>query len=188
MGLARELTRLGSALETAGRNATAPAPPAEPAAAAPRPAPAAPARLPEPAPGRASAAAAAFSPADLERETGDLAGSLLRYHRLVATFGVGASSLEELLAGPPVDPAVRPRAAAPVFEMSEPAGEPPAAPTVEPVPITSLCYSGPEALRRALGLRGELRDLVSQGAPAGAVTELAEEIFDLVQLGLDGGR
>jgi hypothetical protein len=29
---------------------------------------------------------------------------------------------------------------------------------------------------------------VSQGAPAGAITELAEEIFDLVQLGLDGGR
>jgi hypothetical protein len=176
MGVARELMRLGSALETAGR--AAPAPPAEPAAAEPRPAPAAPVRTPEPAP------AAPVSPADLERESADLAGSLLRYHRFVATFGVGQSSVEELLAGPPADPTVRPRAAAPVFEISEPAIEPPA----EPVPITSLCYGGPEALRRALGLRGELRDLVAQGAAAGAITELAEEIFDLVQLGLDGGR
>jgi hypothetical protein len=171
MGVARELVRLGSALETAG-HAAAP-PPAAPVAAPavePRPAPTPPARAPEPV-------AAAVSPADLERETGDLAGSLLRYHRFVATFGLGPSSLEELLAGPPADPAVRPRPAAPAVERP-----------AEPVPITSLCYSGPEALRRALGLRGELRDLVAQGAPAGAITELAEEIFDLVQLGLDGGR
>jgi len=182
MGVARELMRLGNALETAGRDA--PALPPEPAAE-PRPAPAPPARIPEPAPVRPAAPApVAVSPAALERETGDLAGSLLRYHRFVATLDAGPSSLEELFAGPPHDPAARPRAAAPVFEMSEPAIEPPA----EPVPITSLCYRGPEALRRALALRGELRDLLAQGAPASAITDLAEEIFDLVQLGLDGGR
>jgi len=152
MGVARELMRLGSALETAGRAAPMPAAPAAP--------PAEPRTEPHPAP--------TVPPADLARETPDLAGSLLRYHRFVATFGLGQASLEELLAGPPADSAARAGA--------------------EPVPITSLCYSGPEALRRALGLRGELRDLVTQGAPAGAITELAEEIFDLVQLGLDGGR
>jgi hypothetical protein len=139
---------------------------------------------------RAAAAGAAAAPA-IEQESGDLAGSLIRYHRFVTTLGWGTASLAEVLAGPPADPAFT---AAEALEIPEPEfggrRDAPAAPvaTAEPVPITALCYSGPEALRRAMSLREELRRLVTEGAPPDAITELAEEVFDLVQLGLDGGR
>jgi chemotaxis protein histidine kinase CheA len=201
LGLARELTRLAGALENAGRAAPTlePAPAAAAAApvAPPHPAPAPQPVVEPPAaptvrpPAAAPAPAAAAAPEDLDREAPDLAGSLLRYHRYVTTLGLGPASLDELLSGPPADPARAP--AAPAFEVPEPAIEPAPATAAtaaapEPVPITSLCYSGPDALRRALGLRAELSELVMHGAPAATITELVEEIFDLVQLGLDGGR
>jgi hypothetical protein len=176
IGLAKELTRLGATLDAAGRAPTAPAADtadtadtAAPAGPAPAAAPAAPARDAVPSTGLV----------ELEQETGDLAGSLLRYHRYVATLGLGPSSLQELLGGPPADLARR---------AGQPAATAVTTETAEPVPITSLCYSGPDALARALSLREEVRTLLGQGVPVSALTDLVEEVFDLVQLGIDGGR
>jgi hypothetical protein len=87
------LTELANAL---GRLA-APAPAAK--------APVAPAEpTPAPAPRPAPVAAGVADHGD-ERETADLAGSLLRFHRLVATHGYGTPSLEELIADTPISPA-----------------------------------------------------------------------------------
>jgi hypothetical protein len=187
LGLARELSRLAAALDTAGAEHTEAPPAPEP--------------VRDSAPSLGPVAAA--SPADLERETNDLAGSLLRYERLVATIGFGLPSLQELLEVVPGQLPAAPPAPAPAsdFEIPEPELEsrpvprPAATPALAPEPpapelvlITDLCYQGADALRRALGLREQLNGLVSQGAPAAAITELAEEIFDLVKLGLDGGH
>jgi hypothetical protein len=193
LSLARELTKLASTLESAG------AEPAAAPAAGPHPTPVT--HAPEPirssAPGFTPVAAA--TQADLERETNDLAGGLLRYERLVTTQGFGLPSLQELLAGasaeapPRAAPQARPSpAAVPLtaeFDLAERGRppQPPAAPAAaQPVPISALCYSGAAALHRALSLREELNRLVSQNAPAEAITDLSEEIFDLVKLGLDG--
>ncbi|MFQ6044981.1 MAG: hypothetical protein ACE5PT_01305 [Gemmatimonadales bacterium] len=132
------------------------------------------------------AAAAPAAPAE-ERDTGeeveeppDLAGSWQRYERYAEHLGLGEPSLHELLAGPPADPR---RAAA-----TAPAGPP----TVETggeelVDITSLCYSGRAALERAVAIRSQVREaLAAADADDATVTELIEEIFDLVELGLEG--
>jgi hypothetical protein len=47
----------------------------------------------------------------------------------------------------------------------------------------TLCYSGKNALARALSLRERLAQLVAAGAPAADVQEVLEEVFDLVRLG-----
>jgi hypothetical protein len=144
-------------------------PPLEPVAVAPEPAPAArPTPVATPAP--------TISAEDLEREAPDLAGSLLRYERLVATHGWGTPSLSALISadGGAAAPAAPPAPAVPV---------PPPPPPAELTPIENLCYSGRAALERALGLRGQVRELIAAGAPAEVVEELLEEVFDLVRLG-----
>jgi hypothetical protein len=167
IGLAKELSQLGGAFEAVGRVAPA--------------APAAPVRAPAPQVAPTTPAPSA----GLEHESNDLAGSLLRYHRYATTMGWGAPSLDELLAGSGADPSGAP----PARRSPAPAAPAAAAPAVaEPVAITALQYSGGDALRRALSLREEVESLLSQEAPADAVAELVEEIFDLVELGLDGGR
>lgn len=132
---------------------------------------------PAPEPRRAAAvpapvAAPAAPPAagdDLDRETPDLAGSMLRYERLVATHGWGTPSVAALISGDG-GTAVAVAAAPP-------------APAPAPIPIESLCYSGRAALERALGLRSQVRELIAAGAPNDVVQELLEEVFDLVRLG-----
>jgi hypothetical protein len=94
-------------------------------------------------------------------------GSLVRYHRLLDTVGLGSPSLDELVAGPPETRAVAPVAPA----------------AADPVSITTLCYSGKRALDRVLSLREQVTQLVAAGAPAGDVQEILEEVFDLVRLG-----
>jgi hypothetical protein len=137
-----------------------------------------------PAPPPAAPAAAVAAEAN---ETADLAGSLTRYQRLLATVGLGSPSLDQFLAGLARDaigaPAAPPPARAPA---PAPAPAPPAAPVApeeELVSITTLCYAGKSALDRALSLRERVTELVAAGAPAGDVQELLEEVFDLVRLG-----
>lgn len=99
-------------------------------------------------------------------------GSWIRYERYAHALGSAEASLEALIAGPPADPAV----AAPKADGAEAAV----------VPITSLCYSGKAALQRALTLRETVRRALASGAPDMAdVTELIQEVFDLVKLGLE---
>jgi len=182
------------------------APPAEPQAAPPAPEPsrapavAAPAARPAaPVPAPAPAASAE----ELEQETPDLAGSLLRYERLVATRGWGPPSIEALIAGESEAPAPTPAAVAAVAPAAvaaavaavtpavapaavaavTPAVAPAVAPAEPLVSIDDLCYRGRAALDRALSLRETARDLVAANAPASAVEELLDEVFDLVRLG-----
>jgi chemotaxis protein histidine kinase CheA len=152
-------------------------PGAAPALAAPAPrAPMAPAAPPRPtAPAAASAPAAAAAPAPAQPvaandEGNDLAGSFLRYERYAAALGLGDPSVDALLAGPPALP------------NGNAAGA-----EGEVVPITSLQYTGPAALQRALTLREELRQAMTQpsAADGNRADELIAEIFDLVQLGLE---
>jgi hypothetical protein len=121
-------------------------------------------------------------------EPDDLAGSLMRYRRYLETLGLGTPSLSELLAGPPADP----RAPAPTVGAAPAPTPVVAAPvtitTPEPVPITALCYRGAAALQRAAGLRAEVAALFAAGVPAAEVRELVEEVFDLVQLGLEAAH
>jgi hypothetical protein len=58
-------------------------------------------------------------------------------------------------------------------------GEPYAAPAAEIAPITDFCYSGAAALRQAMALREKLRSGIPEDRQ-----DLVQEIFDLVELGL----
>ena len=102
---------------------------------------------------------------------------------------LGATQPSQQAASAPAP--VQPRAAAPAAAPPPP---PPATPRPAPapaakpqeeddvVPIESLCYRGPAALRRALELRPQLEPLVA-GNPA--AREVLEELFDLIRLGLE---
>ena len=168
--------------------AAEPAPPPRPT---PAPAPQPAAQAEQPAPPSEPAVAP-------EHETPNLVGSIFRYQRLLETLGLGIPSLEELMAGAPVEPAMaRVSSAAP-----QPAAPAPAGPVIAPVAavptsaalaraeaedeivlIEAICYSGKNALNRALSLREQVNVLVAAGAPATEVQELLEEVFDLVRLG-----
>ena len=96
-------------------------------------------------------------------------GSYQRFDRLVAALGLGAPSLDVLLAGPPALPSAAPAAAAAAEDV---------------VPITALLYSGESAVRRLTSLREQVRGVLAGTSPDGAVLkDLIEEVFDLVQLG-----
>ena len=194
LGLARELAGIATQLEVRPGRAPAVAPAAVPG----------PIAEPAPAPPVVTAAAPPVAEPMLEEdhETPDLAGSLTRYHRYLETLGLGPASLSELLAGPPADPAIAASPAEPAWvaepEHPEPdldLAEEPLAPAAVPVatppelvPITTLCYAGPTALDRALSLRDSVHALAASGASGPKLTELLDEIFDLVRLGLDGDR
>lgn len=52
-------------------------------------------------------------------------------------------------------------------------------------PITDYCYSGRAALQRAMSLRSRVRTArAAGGAAEDGLDDLLEEIFDLVQLGI----
>ena len=53
------------------------------------------------------------------------------------------------------------------------------------VAITEFCYSGSAALQRAVSLRADVRTALETGIVDEELSDLFEEIFDLVQLGLD---
>jgi hypothetical protein len=152
------------------------------------PAPAAPAPRPGPTPAAAPTAARSAAPAaptvassrpsappgktpPVAEDTPGLIGSLLRLRRYVEVAGAQPGSLDELMAGPPP----LPTAAA----TSGPSAG-------EPVPIETICFAGPAALARALSLRDQVRAALTRGGSGTEVSELLEEIFDLVKLGQRG--
>lgn len=105
----------------------------------------------------------------LHKETGDLVGSWIRYERYAGALGFGAASLDDLIAGPPTDPADD----GGVAEESV-------------VPIRDLSYRGPAALERALALREKIQaELKAEAFDLPRVRELIKEVFDLVELGRD---
>ena len=92
-----------------------------------------------------------------------LAASMDLYHQLSVAGGGEQAPLEELFGGPPTT-----------------ATAPPESATDQLPPITEYCYTGPTALRRVLELRGQL-----PGSANDEAGEILQEIFDLVQLGLE---
>jgi chemotaxis protein histidine kinase CheA len=146
-------------------------PPTRPQAPEP---PAAPAARPEPA--VSEAAAARPAPGPPLAEPPNLAGSWIRYERFTGTLGFAEASLEELVSGPP------PETLAPALVTGD------GAEVGEAVPITSLCYGGTAALKRALTLQKQLQVELGRGADDARVGELIQEVFDLVRLGLERGE
>ena len=147
--LAAELDAVTAAIRAVQPDAPPPAPrPMPPSPPPPRPAPPADAPVPE---------------------TADLVGSWTAYQRL-AGGGIGAASLDELLAGGP-------RAAAPVPPS-------PPSPLAEPavVDVGSLLYRGDRALARAQELRAAAKQASGESLRA-----FVEEVCDLVALALEPG-
>jgi len=147
--LAAELDAVTAAIRAVQPGAPPPAPrPMPPSAPPPRPAPPADAPVPE---------------------TADLVGSWTAYQRL-AGGGIGAASLDELLAGGP-------RAAAPAPPSSP-------SPLAEPavVDVGSLLYRGDRALARAQELRAAAKQ-----ASGDSLRAFVEEVCDLVALALEPG-
>ena len=157
--------RLGAVTAALSGTGAVAAPVSAPAPAATRPAP-----RPEPA-----AAATAVE------EGPGLVGSYQRFDQLVTTLGLGAPSLDELLAGPPAMPAAGPARAS---------GAARAAPAADGiVSITELLYSGEAATQRLTSLRDQVRKVLAGKSPDGTVLkDLIEEVFDLVELGAGRGR
>jgi hypothetical protein len=162
-----------AAVTAALRGTAAPAVAAPP----PRPTPATPHRPPAPSavvarPASPLAASATVTAGAADEGPG-LVGSYQRFDRLVATLGLGAASLDELLAGPPPVPAAT---AAP--GTSE-----------DIVPITALLYSAESATQRLMRLRETVRGLLAGASPdRAALQDLIDEVFDLVELGAGGAR
>lgn len=163
-GLGDALTRIATTLKT---RTAQPARSPTRAVAAPAPAtpPPAPTAAPAATPARRSGAGA-----PVMEETGDLAGSFLRYNRYVTTLGPGTSSVAELIAGPPAFPAMAPAAGAQAA-----------------VSLADLSYSGPAALERAMALQADIRAAMRPGGNTAKLPDLVEEVFDLVKLGIQRG-
>lgn len=176
--------------------AAAPTTPTPPPAARPQaaavetaPAPPAPSAVPHPrvsrtpfaiadAPPTPTAEPAVDQPArTTPTEDADLVGSWARFRRYAEALGLERPSVDELLAGPPADPArpsVRAAAAPPLA----------AAPAPSLPLITDYCYRGRAALARAASLRREIQAQLAAGATSDDLRDLIEELLDLVDLGL----
>ena len=142
------------------------------ATATPVPPPAAPAAAAEPAsvamapPPAASSTPATppTSPSSADtRAAAGLAASMDVYHQLSVAGRGEQAPLEELFAGPPTT-----------------ATAPPESSTDQLPPITEYCYTGPAALRRVLELREQF-----PGSANDETGQILQEIFDLVELGLE---
>src|SRR5690349_831096 len=178
---AAELDGLTSAVRTLEPGAPAPAPAPVPARApvpaprrAPMPAPQAPVVPIEtlaPAPAPAPAPARPARVAEAVPETADLIGSWMLYERM-AGAGIGAASLEELLA----PASAFPSPAAPVRAASHSAGAGDAA----AVDVRTLLYRGDRALKRAQELRQAAKQVSGD-----ALRALVDEVCDLVALALE---
>jgi hypothetical protein len=120
-----------------------------------------------------------------EPEWGVLEASFALYSELVATRGLGAASLSQLVGG---------ASAAAEDEQPAPASEPeselapeqelPVQPSEPVVEIGALCYSGRGALLRAAEVRALLNDRLEQHASLSDVRPLLSELLDLVPLAL----
>ena len=89
----------------------------------------------------------------------DIAAGWASFENLRARFGDGESSIEELL------------------------GE---SRDADIVSITELCYSGSAALKQAHIVRDRIRNEMADSAwDAAVITELIDELLDLVDLGID---
>lgn len=175
---AAALATITVAIRRLGGGATAPAVETTPvvpieslaptsAPAAPTPALSTPAdRARRSGPARAPAAAAEPPPGEGAESSPDIAGSWMRYQRMVAA-GVGPASLEELIRGPSADTA-RPPAAAPAAA---------AAPVVD---IRTLVYRGDRARQRAQELRAAARR-----ASGDELRAIIDEVCDLVVLAIE---
>ncbi len=130
------------------------------------------------------ASATGTSSADDIPESADLMGSWVTYQRLAAG-GMGAASLEALLAGE--GNGVPAAAPAPRVSAARAAPAAPAAPAAQPVPeasvvdIRTLLFRGDRALTRARELRAEAQ---SAGSPQ-RMQEILDELSDLVALALE---
>jgi hypothetical protein len=92
-----------------------------------------------------------------------LAGSWVRYVRLIDAALVSPTSLDDLIAVGARDDG-------------------------EIVSISEMVYSGSAALERALSLRQEIRAAIADGSTDVAhLDELIREVFDLVELGMEQG-
>lgn len=111
-----------------------------------------------------SAAVSAASAESVAENAAGLLGSLLRFQRYIDMVGNKPAPLAELLAGPPVLPTT-------------------ADPATAVVPMESLCFSGRDALARALSLREQVRAALARPGGNAEAEALLEEIFDLVKLG-----
>jgi len=159
--LAAELDAVTAAIRAVQPSAPAPAPVARPV---PPPSPVAPAPTPRQPP-----APHADEPV---AETPDLVGSWTAYQRL-ARGGIGAASLDELLAGPRT-------AAVPPPPPPAPSPQPRAAAEPGVVDVRSLLYRGDRALHRAQELRAAAKQ-----ASGDSLRALVDEVCDLVALALE---
>jgi len=146
--------------------------------------PLAPAAEPPPAPAPAPAPTPVATGETVE-ETPDLIGSWISYERMAAD-GLGAASLDVLIAGATVIAAPAPPAPAPApAPATAPAPvaivEAPKAPAEpEIVDIKTLLYRGESARRRAAELRSAAKQVSGEELRA-----LVDEVCDLVDLALD---
>ncbi len=160
---------------------TAVAPPEPPpVVAAPEPAPVV--ATPEPAPlpvepELATTAEALQAPATTDEaapESNDLAGSWVRYQRLVETHGTADPDLDALVSG--TQPAYT-AAATPEVPATR------AEPEADIVDVDSIQYVGTAAIDRAKTLRDQIRQHLAGGSPDTALLDsLIEELTDLVEL------
>jgi chemotaxis protein histidine kinase CheA len=90
--------------------------------------------------------------------------SLISYSGFVHDLGLGGASLEGLIG------------AAPAMVDTEPVV----------VSIDELLYRGPAALRRAAGVRNEMRTQLERGQHIAVLRPLLDELLDLIPLALDG--
>lgn len=141
---------------------------------------------PVPAVTAAPVVAVAAVTEDESNETPDLIGSFVTFDRLAAG-GVGAASLDVLLAGGEASAPPPSRPAPPPLPEPVPAPLPVPAVAVAPVAveptvvdIRTLLYRGESARRRAQELRAEART-----ASGDALRALVDEVCDLVGLALD---
>ncbi len=94
-----------------------------------------------------------------DQDLNDLAAVWNSYEELRRRFGDGEPSIEELIAGGPIEEDL--------------------------VLITELCYSGPAALHEAHNVRDRIRSELSQAEwDATLISDLIDELFDLVDLGV----
>jgi hypothetical protein len=91
-----------------------------------------------------------------------LAGSFATLHRLISERGLGAASLDELMAGPAIPPAVQADG--------------------DIIDISMLCYRGPAALERAAVVRRELNQVLGSTLDQARLRSLIDELVDLVSL------
>jgi hypothetical protein len=100
-------------------------------------------------------------PPEAGEETVDLAAGWTTYESLRGKLGEGEPSIEELIGGVPV-------------EVEE-----------ELVSITTLCFSGPAALIEAHNVRERIRSELAEAEwDAALITDLVDELLDLVELGV----